>query len=297
VIAVRRACGRALATAASLSLAGSMASCAAERRDAPVDDPSMESTSMESTSMKSTSMESPRAEAAPARPAEDEAVHEVAAPPHAPTWTALTQLVRVDRDARVVEFDAVAVLDVGFLEQVVCMVGTREHESIFAFEGKPSEVHAALLLVGAEAGRPGRWREVAASDGTIAIEGVPPDGAELAIEVGLPDGGTRPIEWFMRASPISGATDAAPPSRFVFGGSRFVRNTRTGEERYAADGSGSLIGLVTFGDETIGAIEVIPDSAQAAAPVWEVFTERVPAPGTRVKIRLRPRVAPPLARP
>ena len=215
-------------------------------------------------------------------------MREAAAAPRAPAWTALTPLVRVDRAARTVEFDAVAVLDVGFLEQLVCTVGTREHESIFAFEGRPSEVHAALLLVGAEPGRPGRWREVPSADGPATIEAVPPEGTELALEVQLPDGAVRPIEWFVRASPISHATNAAPPSRFVFAGSRFLRNQRTQEERYAADGSGSLVGLVTFGDETIGAIEVIPDSAQAATPVWEVFSERVPALGTRVKIRARP---------
>lgn len=207
--------------------------------------------------------------------------------PNAPRWTTLTPLVRFDRAARTVEFDAVAVLEVGFLEQLVCMVGTREHESIFAFEGKPSEVHAALLMVGAEPGRPGRWREVAALDGSTAIEGVAPEGAGIAIDVELPDGTVRAIEWFVRASPISPAAEASPLSRFVFGGSRFLRNSRTQEERYAADGSGSLVGLVTFGDETIGAIEVIPDAAQVAAPVWEVFTQRMPPPGTRVKVRLR----------
>ncbi|MBI1304597.1 MAG: hypothetical protein GC172_12560 [Phycisphaera sp.] len=233
----------------------------------------------------STAPEAPReaADAAP-RDARPPAPRSVAS-----EWTALTPLVRVDRATRTVEFDAVAVLDVGFLEQLVCMVGTREHESIFAFEGKPSEIHAALLLVGALPGRPGHWREVTSADGSSAIEGVPPQGTDVAIEVELPDGAVRGIEWFVRASPISTASGAAPPSTFVFAGSRFVRNPRTHEERYAADGSGSLIGLVTFGDETIGAVEVIPDSAQAAAPVWEVFTERAPTPGTRVKVRVRAR--------
>jgi hypothetical protein len=287
VIAASRAFGRAAALIAALSLAGPMASCAVERREAPA-----ENTPVEVVEVVESIESTTRAPEPPARsePAQREAVDGVA-PPRPPNWTALTPLVRVDRDARMVEFDAVAVLDVGFLEQLVCMVGTREHESIFAFEGKPSEVHAALLVVGAEPGRPGRWREVAQADGAVTIEGVPAEGTEVALEVELPDGSVRPIEWFMRASPISSTTNAAPPARFVFAGSRFLRNPRTQEERYAADGSGSLVGLVTFGDETIGAVEVIPDSAQAAAPVWEVFSERVPAPGTRVKIRARPRAS------
>jgi hypothetical protein len=297
VIAASRAFGSAAALIAALSLAGLMASCAVGRRDAPAENTPVEagesieaSESSEAIKSIESTARAPEPSARP-KPAQREAVDGVAPPQRPPNWTALTPLVRVDRDARMVEFDAVAVLDVGFLEQLVCMVGTREHESIFAFEGKPSEVHAALLVVGAEPGRPGRWREVALADGSVTIEGVPAEGTEVALEVELPDGSVRPIEWFMRASPISSTTNAAPPSRFVFAGSRFLRNPRTQEERYAADGSGSLVGLVTFGDETIGAVEVIPDSAQAAAPVWEVFSERVPAPGTRVKIRARPRAS------
>lgn len=201
-------------------------------------------------------------------------------------WVELGPRIRANRSERAVEFDAVSVLKVGFLEQFVCLVGTREHESLFAFEGKASEMHAALLLAGFEPGRPGRWREVAGADGAPRIEGVPPEGAALAVAVVLPDGTTRPIDWFVRASPVASGVDRAPPSRFVFGGSRFVRTRNGGAERYVADSSGSLVGLVTFGDETIGCVDVIPDQAAVAEPVWEAWTERMPEPGTRVKIRV-----------
>jgi len=203
-----------------------------------------------------------------------------------PEWIELTPKIRANRTARVVEFEAVAVLEVGFLEQLVCLVGTREHESLFVFDGKASDIHAALLLAGFEAGSPGRWREVPAADGATRIEGVPPQGTAVAITVLMPDGAERPIDWFVRASPVGAQVDRAPPSRFVFGGSRFERSRRTGAERYAADSSGSLIGLVTFGDETIGCANVIPDQVSAAEPVWEVWSERMPEPGTRVRVRL-----------
>lgn len=203
-----------------------------------------------------------------------------------PEWIELTPKIRANRTARVVEFEAVAVLEVGFLEQLVCLAGTREHESLFVFDGKASDIHAALLLAGFEAGSPGRWREVKAEDGSPRIEGVAPKGTAVAITVLMPDGAERPIDWFVRASPIGAVVDRAPPSRFVFGGSRFERSRRTGSERYAADSSGSLIGLATFGDETIGCAEVIPDQAAVAAPVWEVWSERMPEPGTRVRVRI-----------
>lgn len=212
----------------------------------------------------------------------------------APRWHAITDLVRVDRASKLVEFDAVAVLETGFLEQFVCGVGTREHESLFAFAGKASEIHAALLFAGLEPGAPGGWRERAQPDGSVEISEFPPTGARLRIEVVLPDGMTRPIEWFTRASPLveRPATDPEPTlaQAFVFSGSRFVANRRTGAERYAADASGSIVGLVTFGDETVGYADLLSPSAEIEPQVWEAWSERMPKPGTRVRIRIGPEI-------
>ena len=83
-------------------------------------------------------------------------------------WTQLTPKIRCDAARGIVEFEAVSVLKTGFLEQYVCTVGTREHEALFAFEGKASDVHAALLLAGLEPGRPGYWREVEGANGERA---------------------------------------------------------------------------------------------------------------------------------
>lgn len=225
---------------------------------------------------------------APAPPPAPTPAAAAAAAPATPQWVALTPKIRCDRAAGVVEFDAVSVLETGFLEQLVCLVGTREHESLFAFEGKASDVHAALLFAGLEPGAPGHWREVMA-DGASRIEGVEPKGSPVAITVLLPDGTERAIDWFVRAAPLSSDPGRPAPRQFVFGGSRLERSRRTGADRYLADSSGSLIGLVTFGDETIGCAEVIPDQASAVAPVWEAWTERMPTPGTKIRIRLSPK--------
>ena len=202
-------------------------------------------------------------------------------------WVELTPQIRWNSALRAVELDAVAVLKEGFLEQYICTVGTREHEALFVFEGRASEVHAALMLVGLEPGAPGRWREIQDGEERTTIEAVPPSGPALSIHVRLPDERVHSIDWFARAAPINDEVDTAqntPPSRFVFAGSRFVTNRRTGEERYVADSSGSLVGLVTFGDETIAALDVIPDQARVAEPVWEAHSARMPEPGTKVKI-------------
>jgi hypothetical protein len=204
--------------------------------------------------------------------------------------------IRVDRASAAIEFSATAVLDAGFLEQYICTVGTRTHESLFAFDGKASSLHAAMLLAGLKPGAPGYWREVkrdapngdTGEDASFALELVAPTGDEVEITVVLPDGRSHPLTHFVRASPVvPHADDARPPERFLFAGSRFHRDQRTGDERYVADGSGSIVGLVTFGDELIGALEVIPDSASAFTPVWEVASERMPQLGTVVTIRVR----------
>ena len=231
---------------------------------------------------------SPRVAPAPV-PVSTPAPTPTPAPAPTPAWVELSPKIRVNRAARIVEVEVVAVLKTGFLEQFVCLAGTREHESLFAFDGKASDVHAALLFAGFEPGAPGRWREVADAGNATRIEAVPPQGAALRLEVVLPDGSTRPLDWFVRPSPMQDADRAAagrqPPGRFVFGGSRFVRSRQGGADRYLADASGSLVGLVTFGDETIGCADVIPDQASLSEPVWEAWTERMPEPGAKVRLR------------
>jgi len=208
-----------------------------------------------------------------------------------PAFVQFTPQIRVDRARGMLELAAVSVLEVGFLEQYVCSPSTREHESLFVFEGKARELHAALLLAGFNPGAPGSWREVPPpegqpNDGNQQFAAVPPTGDAIRITVVLPDGTEHPLTHFVRASPLTPNTDALPPNDFVFAGSRFRPDRRTGVERYLADGSGSIIGLVTFGDETIAAVDVVPDQVSVAPPVWEAFTERMPKPGTRLTLRL-----------
>ena len=226
-------------------------------------------------------------------------VERTATPADAPAseWATLSPSIRINRAQSMVEFVATSVITTGFLEEYVCTAGTREHESLFAFDGKASEIHAAMLLAGFVPGAPGQWREAANEDGSFRVEGTPPRGDRVTVEVQLGDGRVLPLEHFVRASPVGDApADAVPPREFVFAGSRFRTDRKTGVERYLADGSGSLIGLVTFGDETVGPTEVLPDQASAASPIWEVFTERMPEPGTKVMIRLSGRPSEPAGR-
>jgi hypothetical protein len=62
-------------------------------------------------------------------------------------------------------------------------------------------------------------------------------------------------------------------------------------EHYVADRTGSIVGLVTFGDEVIAYDEVLSDKVDVDAPEWQANTAVMPAPGTRVQLVIRPRAA------
>ena len=185
-----------------------------------------------------------------------------------------------------VQIEAVACLDEGWLEQIACSPGTREHESLVVVEARPSDVHAALLLAGFQAGTPGRW-----SDENETVSLVPPQGDALRIFVRYrPRGASTEIEEPIGAwiADESGAP-TFPDAPWVFGGSAIVPNPPWMEpgEHYVADMTGSIIGLVTFGDEVIGFKEVLPDQEAVEPPHWQVRSDHVPPVGTKVTLIIR----------
>lgn len=200
----------------------------------------------------------------------------VAEPPaasDAPTVVALGGGVIVDRARGHVRVPATVVLDEGWLEQVACLRGTREHESLVVVDASASVVHAGLVALGARAGHPGTW---ARQGDDLVLE--PPDGTTIDVDV-VVDGRPQDIEAWV----VGGQGEALQAGRFRFGGSR--------QESwgYVADASGSLIGLVTFGDETIGLVDVLPDQIDVQQPVWKARGEAMPPPGTSVTLVLSPR--------
>ena len=171
-------------------------------------------------------------------------------------------------------------IDEGFLEQVVCIRGTREHEALVVVTCKPSDVHAALLLLGLESGRPGLWTY---SD--TGVSRVPPQGDRIRIRVRFLDetGAVQehPISTWMVGQP---GERTFPEQAWVFGGSTI--DQETGD--YRADSSGSLVGLVTFGDEVLGLRSVIADSIEVDAAEWEARSFLIPPPGTPVQLVFSP---------
>ena len=192
--------------------------------------------------------------------------------------------VTVQPAGGVVEVEAFVCLDGGWLEQVACSPDTREHEALLVIEARPSNLHAALLMAGFEPGTPGQWSY---DGGTVAV--TPPTGDIIEILVRYQTDGRsvqEPIGVWM-----VGALDDRPfpDGQWVFAGSSLAENRgwMGPGEHYVADLTGSIIGLVTFGDEVIGYERVMADQEAVEATQWRVNTGHVPPIGTPGTVILR----------
>lgn len=216
--------------------------------------------------------------------------------PMAPTDPAATNenevawpFIRIDVDNRVVEVDAVSGITSGWLEQVICLAGTRMHESVIITQAQPSHIHAALLLIGLKPGRPGKWEPDPNDPTGRAYRVVPPEGDEVAISVEWTNavGVKREVpvrEWIRDFH----TKELFPNRPWVFGGSLMAEDF-TGQEVYVADKSGSIVGIVTFGDELLGWVEVLPDQVAVLPAEWEANGEAMPPENfTPLLVRLRP---------
>ncbi len=196
--------------------------------------------------------------------------------------------LKVDLNNKVVEIEGFSGIHKGWLEQIICLAGTRTHESVLITEAKPSHIHAALLLIGLEPGRPGLWKIDPDDPKGEKWIVEPPRGAAVSITVQWTDTQEQqhevPIRQWVRDFH---GHDLLPDEPWIFGGS-MMKADYTGEVGYLADRTGSIAGLVTFGDELLGWCEVLPDQEAVMAPEWEANTEAMPEPFTPVTIRLRP---------
>ncbi|MHC4992672.1 MAG: YdjY domain-containing protein [Planctomycetota bacterium] len=193
--------------------------------------------------------------------------------------------ITVRPDEHIVEIEAWSCLEAGWLEQIACAPRTREHEALVVIKARPSDVHAALLLAGFEHGTPGSW-----SFENEVLSFTPPTGDRLNLFVRYERDGEvveEPIgTWIVDAE----GHPAFPDTAWVFAGSLFAENPdwMGPGEHYVADQTGSIIGLVTFGDEVVGFEEVFSDQQAVQPLAWQVRIDHVPPIGTPVMLILRP---------
>ena len=209
--------------------------------------------------------------------------------------------VTINARERCIDVEATVCLSEGALELIACNVGGKVHESIVAVEAKPSHIHTALLLLGANSGSPAMRRAV--NEEQTRWVDIPPTGdlIDVFLEFNNAEGKPveRPISDFMRrrnrdgvdrAKSGPGANDAQSiPSAFIFAGSH-LKADGDGPRGYLADISGHVISMSTFGDELLCLPEV--HSHQQGALTWEIDPTHLPKKGTAVTMRLRLKKSP-----
>lgn len=166
----------------------------------------------------------------------------------------------------------------GPLELFLCPKGTKEHESIVAANTKAYLVHAGLLALGAEPGRPVEFRP----DYRAA------EGPEIDVHVYWKDEqgkqhAARAQDWIRNSK-----TGKALEHPWVFGGSGFWKDEATGEEYYMAE-SGDLICVSNFPSATLDL--PIESSQSNESLIYDCFTDRIPPVGTEVTVTLTPKRA------
>ena len=202
---------------------------------------------------------------------------EGAAPASEPTSQPDSALVRVDRTAGRVVVAAKVVSAEHPLEFLLCREGTKEYESLLSTAAEPSQVHAALLMLGLTSGKPARW----SGQGESAVF-LPPAGAELDIQLRWSDsrGEVRQVpagHWLLAAA------EGSPPSRWVFIGSDVLP-----DGVYWADLK-SEGGLISVANLSSAVIDVPFASAQPLeSRLFHPNADAIPPAGTAVDVIITP---------
>ena len=190
--------------------------------------------------------------------------------PNAPLWIdeARTRAVMVGK----------VCLRQGQLEMFACPEGTKEHESVLSVPVEAEKVHAALVGVWAEPGRPVQF----------VPEYRPATGTEIDVSLYWTDeSGQRRSAW-AQDWVQNAHTGKALNKPWVFAGSSFWVDEKTGKQDYLAN-HGELICVSNFSSAMLDL--PIQSSADAGQLLFNAYTERIPPLDTKVTIVLTPKVA------
>lgn len=200
--------------------------------------------------------------------------------------------LRVDRAARVIEFDGTVPIDAHndetpdvYLELLVTGPDSREHEALVVTSVPPSLIHAAMLAIALQPGEPGQvtW------DGATAVR-VSATGDVVTVHVKALAGETwtAPVplaSWAIDAERTTHLNDFPGWNGLVFAGSR--ADAARGVP-YVADRTGTIIGLTTFATEVISPKLTLSHEASIDAPAWLADRARTPVRGTPVRVIIAP---------
>ncbi|MEM6561478.1 MAG: YdjY domain-containing protein, partial [Planctomycetota bacterium] len=160
------------------------------------------------------------------------------------------------------------------LEFVCVVAGTADHETVVRTLARPSDIHAAALVLGLQPGQPIRWSE--AKQAFLPPTGPP---VRIRVEWTTPNGPvTQPVERLIRG--INGG-EPMPRQTFVFTGSRTAP-----DGVYIADLTGQIVSLVNFENSVFDVPQLQSDSN--ALLEWERNPDTAPPGGTPVTLVIEP---------
>jgi len=184
--------------------------------------------------------------------------------------------LEVEGDKRRVLVQAYVCLRKGFLEQLLTRKRTKEHEAILAADIDAADLHKALLLTGAEPGKPVQF----------VPKFMPPSGAPIKISLEYEDKGKktrRPASEWVR----NRKTQKDLEHDWVFAGSRLFPDPEDNTKKpfYGAN-DGDVICVSNF-DTAL--LDLPVDSSKDNDDLsYEANTERIPELETPVLIILEP---------
>jgi hypothetical protein len=183
--------------------------------------------------------------------------------------------VWIDREKQRVYLDGYVAMVDGPLEMFACPMGTKEHESIIGSLARASEVHAALLAVGAKPGTPVEY----------VPKFVPATGQRIRVWITYRDTEGKFQVTDARRWVRNMVTHEQMDSDWVFAGSGFWKDPSDGREYYRAD-SGDMICVSNFNTAMMDV--PINSSAEADSLQFSPFSERIPKRGTPIRLVLVP---------
>lgn len=190
-----------------------------------------------------------------------------------PSWKELGKNLWFDPQERSLILRARITLRDGYLEHLLCLEYTKEHESILATEAPARMINAGLILVAGDPGSPVRYRPDFRA----------PSGPEIAIEAEWKENGaTKSAD--ARTFVKDQKTGKALNIHWVFAGSQLFQDPETKKMIFGAD-AGDLVTVANFPS----AILDLPfaSSNADAERSFVALTERIPPRNTPVTLRFR----------
>jgi hypothetical protein len=189
--------------------------------------------------------------------------------------------MRLDKKARTLSFPAVVNMDEGAVEYLLVSPHGCAHESLLTTEVRPSDIHFAMLLLGAKgaptANKPGNPPQATPQLDFESLKNVPtPEGDGIQISFRWQQEGspkTTPVEdWLFHLE----TEKAMPRGPWIYSGSYLSGQT------FAAEAEGNLAAVVL----SPAALINNPRTGNTDDRVWLVHKDAVPKKGTPVELTL-----------